>query len=104
ACRVTGVDDRRVLIASHIKAWKDSSNAERISGYNGILLSPHIDALFDDHLITFESDGRMHVHMSLPKDVLQRWSIDPSKPVSPFRAEQVSFLTHHQERFAKKIG
>lgn len=103
-CRVTGVSDKRVLIASHIKAWKDSDNAERISGYNGILLSPHVDALFDDHLITFESDGQMHVHMSLPEDVLQRWSIDSAKRVAPFRTEQSNFLAHHRERFARKIG
>lgn len=62
-CRVTGVEDKRLLVASHIKPWKESSNAERINGFNGILLSPHVDALFDDHLITFEDDGKMHVHM-----------------------------------------
>lgn len=104
ACRVTGVSDKRVLIASHIKAWKDSSNAERISGYNGVLLSPHVDALFDDHLITFENDGKMHVHFSLPEDVLDRWSIDPSKRVEAFRVEQSEFLAHHRERFAQKIS
>lgn len=104
ACRVTGVTDTRVLIASHIKPWKPSSNAERISGYNGILLSPHVDALFDDHLITFEDDGRMHVHGSLSRDVLDRWGIDPSRPVERFRPEQAAFLSHHQSVFAAKIG
>ena len=104
ACRVTGVSDKRVLIASHIKAWKDSSNAERISGYNGVLLSPHVDALFDDHLITFENDGRMHVHLSLPEEVLDRWSIDPSKRVEAFRPEQTQFLEHHRHVFERKIA
>jgi hypothetical protein len=104
ACRVTRVSDKRLLIASHIKAWKDSSNAERISGYNGVLLSPHVDALFDDHLITFETDGTMHVHPSLPEDVLQRWSIDPSKRVEAFRAEQAQFLEHHRSVFGQKIA
>lgn len=61
ACRVTGVTDQRLLIASHIKPWRAASNAERLNGHNGILLSPHIDALFDEHLLTFENDGRMHV-------------------------------------------
>ena len=103
-CRVTGVTDKRVLIASHIKAWKDATNAERISGHNGILLSPHVDALFDDHLITFEDDGRMHAHLSLPGDVLDRWSIDPTKRVEPFRPEQAGFLAHHRERFGSKIS
>lgn len=103
-CRVTGVTDKRVLVASHIKAWKDSTNAERISGHNGILLSPHVDALFDDHLITFEHDGKMHVHLSLPKDVLDRWSINPSERVEGFRTEQTRFLAHHQEMFRRKIS
>lgn len=104
ACRVTGVTDKRVLIASHIKAWKDSTNAERISGYNGILLSPHVDALFDDHLITFEDNGQMHVHLSLPDDVLERWSIDPKRRVEAFRQEQSPFLSHHRSVFAQKIA
>src|SRR5690606_35468858 len=69
ACKVTGISDRRLLVASHIKAWRDSTNAERINGHNGVLLSPHVDALFDEHLITFEDDGQMHVHLSLPKDI-----------------------------------
>lgn len=103
-CRVTGVSDKRVLVASHIKAWKDSSNAERITGYNGILLSPHVDALFDDHLITFEGDGKIHVHQSLSVEVLERWSIDPTQRVSAFQPEQASFLEHHRTIFGKKIS
>jgi hypothetical protein len=99
ACRVTGVTDQRLLIASHIKPWRAANNAERLNGHNGILLSPHIDALFDEHLITFEDDGRMHVHSSLPRDVLDRWSIDASKRTERFRAEQHAFLEHHREVF-----
>jgi predicted restriction endonuclease len=104
SCRVTGVTENRVLIASHIKPWKSSTNPERISGYNGILLSPHVDALFDDHLMTFEDDGRIRVHDSLSGDVLARWSIDASKRVEAFRTEQAVFLSHHRARFAQKIA
>jgi hypothetical protein len=104
ACRVTGVTDTRVLIASHIKPWREASNPERISGYNGILLSPHVDALFDEQLITFENDGRMHVHRSLPQDVLRRWSIDPDKRVEQFRPEQEAFLAYHRRLFAEKAA
>jgi hypothetical protein len=99
-CRVTGVSDSRLLIASHIKPWKESSNAERVSGYNGIMLSPHVDALFDSRLITFEDDGRMHVHPSLRTDVLKRWSIDPGKRVERFLPEQAQYLQHHRQLFA----
>lgn len=103
-CRVTGVTDKRVLIASHIKPWKSSTNPERISGFNGVLLSPHVDALFDDHLMTFEDDGRIRIHESLSEDVLARWSIDPSRRVEAFRAEQAVFLSDHRARFAQKIA
>lgn len=103
-CRVTGVSDTRLLIASHIKPWRDASNAECISGYNGILLSPHVDALFDEQFITFEDDGRMHVHPSLPQDVLERWSINPNRRVESFRQEQSEFLAHHRRIFATKAN
>lgn len=104
ACRVTGVTDQRLLIASHIKPWKDASNAERINGYNGMMLSPHVDALFDEHLISFEDDGKVLVQTSLPRDVLERWSIDPSKRVEAFRTEQSGFLAHHRQQFASRMS
>jgi hypothetical protein len=103
-CRVTGVEDSRLLVASHIKPWKDASNAERINGYNGIMLSPHVDALFDEKLMTFEEDGRIHIHPSLPPDVLRRWSIDPSQRVAAFRPEHAAFLKHHREAFSAKAA
>lgn len=101
-CRVTGVTDARLLIASHIKPWREASNGERLSGYNGLMLSPHIDALFDEQFITFEDDGRMCVHPSLSREVLERWSIDPEKRVERFRPEQAVFLARHRELFARK--
>lgn len=100
-CRVTGVEEPRLLIASHIKSWRDSSNAERINGLNGIMLSPHVDALFDKRFISFENDGRVLIHQSLPADVLDRWAIPHHARVSEFRQEQFGFLEHHRQRFAE---
>jgi hypothetical protein len=102
-CRVTGVTDMRVLVASHIKPWREADNAERLNGNNGILLSPHVDALFDQELLSFEDDGHMLIHPSLSGDVLYRWSIDPIKRVEPFRDEQRRFLARHRELFAQRV-
>lgn len=102
ACRVTGVTDTRVLIASHIKPWREADNADRLNGNNGILLSPHVDALFDEELLSFEDNGRILVHPSLSPDVLYRWSIDPAQRVEPFRDEQRPFLARHRELFAQR--
>lgn len=103
-CRVTGVDDSRLLIASHIKPWRESDNSERINGYNGIMLSPHIDALFDERLISFEDDGQMLVHPSLSHAVLDRWSVSKATKVERFRPEQTAFLQHHRSSFGTKAA
>jgi hypothetical protein len=44
-CRVTGLARQEFLIASTIKPGRDCSNSERLSGANGLLLSPHLDKL-----------------------------------------------------------
>lgn len=99
-CRVTGVSDPRLLIASHIKPWRNSSNEERLDGNNGIMLSPHIDALFDAHLISFEDCGGILVHPTLPDDVLNRWSLRRDTRVEKFSPKQAVFLDHHRHVFA----
>lgn len=58
-CIVTGIDDARLLIASHIKPWRSSDNSERLSSENGLLLSPLYDKLFDSGLITFDDSLNM---------------------------------------------
>jgi hypothetical protein len=100
SCRITGVSSEKLLIASHIKPWKDSDNLERLSGNNGLFLSPHIDRLFDSGFITFTASGAVTVSPSLDSDVLEKWSINPGHSVGNFNSEQAYFLEFHQkERF-----
>lgn len=72
ACRVTGISIPEHLIASHIKPWHESTDEERISGHNGLLLAPHIDHLFDGRWISFGDDGSLLISQSLNQDVLGR--------------------------------
>jgi hypothetical protein len=37
-CRITGVENRTHLIASHCKPWRDATNEERLNGENGAAL------------------------------------------------------------------
>ena len=100
SCRITGVTSEKFLIASHIKPWKDSNNQERLSGNNGLFLSPHVDRLFDSGFISFSATGEVLVSPSLDADILQKWSIDPATGVGKFNSEQAYFLEFHQsERF-----
>jgi putative restriction endonuclease len=58
-CAVTGVDRPDLVRASHIKPWRMSSNHERLDPYNGLLLLPQYDHLFDAGFISFDDDGRL---------------------------------------------
>ena len=51
-CIISGIDLPKLLVASHIKPWAVSSNDERLSVDNGLLLSATYDRLFDCGLIT----------------------------------------------------
>jgi len=100
-CRVTQVTAEKLLVASHIKPWKTSTNEERMSGNNGLFLSPHIDALFDKGYITFGPTGKIEVSPLLDSDVLARWKIDPKQNVGKFNSEQKYFLEYHEKEVFK---
>ena len=61
SCSVTGLQNVSLLRASHIKPWKDSDNNERLTPYNGLLLIPDYDFLFDRGYISFKDSGRVLV-------------------------------------------
>ena len=100
-CRVTQVTAEKLLVASHIKPWSTSTNEERLSGNNGLFLSPHIDALFGKGFITFTDSGKIEVSPTLDTDVLPRWKIDPRKNVGKFNSEQKYFLEYHRKELFK---
>lgn len=56
-CAVTGVEFDSLLVASHIKPWKDSNGIERLDTFNGLLLTPNLDTIFDKGYITFDDTG-----------------------------------------------
>lgn len=56
-CVITGITQKKLLIASHIKPWAVSDNRERLSVNNGLILTPTYDKLFDTGLISFKNNG-----------------------------------------------
>lgn len=55
-CALTGIALPELLIASHIKPWRDSTNEERLDPANGLLLAVHADRLFDRYLLSFDTE------------------------------------------------
>lgn len=93
-CRITGTSDQQFLVASHIKPWAHSTNAERLDGNNGLMLSPHVDRLFDRGFLTFHQDGSVTIAPEAEEVCLQ-WRVAPqqSAPLSP---EQDEYMQYHR--------
>jgi hypothetical protein len=96
-CRITGVSNIKHLRASHIKPWSSSNNDEKLDGYNGLLLSPHVDHLFDRGFISFRDTGEILVSRELNPVVLHQWSIHSDQNVGEFREGQRAYLEFHRE-------
>jgi hypothetical protein len=99
-CRISGITDKRLLRASHIKPWRCcKNNHERLDGNNGLLLSPNIDHLFDRGYITFCDDGKVIISNRISPDQLKRMGItvDESLSVGTFNDLQKPYLHYHRE-------
>ena len=59
SCSVTGIKEIPLLIASHIKPWRKSNDYEKLDVYNGLLLTPNLDKVFDLGLISFNNNGNI---------------------------------------------
>jgi hypothetical protein len=60
-CSVTGFKETSLLVASHIKPWSVSNNKERLDPFNGLLLTPNLDKVFDLGLISFDQTGKIMI-------------------------------------------
>ena len=102
SCRVTRVSEPRHLKASHIKPWRDATDAERLDGANGLLLSPHIDHLFDEGYITFSSNQELVIVPEVRNKLLDAWGIDAGVHVGEFSGEQNAYLDYHRINVFKR--
>ena len=98
-CRITGVNRPEHLIASHCKPWRDSDNAERLDGENGLLLTPSIDHLFDRGFISFESNGELLVSPVAHEVSLRKMGVPVGQRVNVggFAEGQRRYLEFHRE-------
>lgn len=100
-CCVTGVTDTSILIASHIKSWVSSNDQERVDGHNGLLLAPHVDKLFDKHLISFNDDGSLIVSNRLDTRVFDSWDLH-GLCINQLTPRQRIYLAWHREQLKDK--
>jgi putative restriction endonuclease len=53
-----------MLLAGHVKSWKDSTPAERLDPRNGLAACPAYDVAFDTGMLTV--NGGLRIHLARP--------------------------------------
>lgn len=101
-CPITMISDERLLIASHIKPWAASNEQEKTDPYNGYMLSPMIDKLFDRGFITFTENRHIILSEFISPYTWKRIGLKNNTfynaiPMDDKRVEYLKF--HHQSVF-----
>ena len=96
-CAITGLDVPELLRASHIKRWADcDTDAERLDVFNGLLLAPHLDAVFDAGFITLAEDGALLVSDALSAGARSILGLENRLKVRGLHRAHEGYLTWHR--------
>ncbi|WP_039958508.1 HNH endonuclease [Vibrio sinaloensis] len=97
-CAVTGYRNTQLLLASHIKPWRDSNNEERLDRFNGLLLLANLDKAFDLGFISFNDQGKVMISSQLESpDAI---GLDENMSFN-IAAEHKRYLAHHRAELFK---
>jgi len=102
-CSITGCAYSNVLIASHIKPYCNCNMDERYDKFNGLLLTPNYDKLFDNYLISFDDNGKILISNSLSKDDLMYLNISINDKIRMLHPEHLHYLKYHRMLFIEQI-
>lgn len=98
-CAISGLAVPALLRASHIKPWAAcDSDAERLDVYNGLLLAPHLDALFDGGYVTVRDDGGVIVSTALSDDARRLLGVEVPLRVRGLAEGHRAYLAWHRAR------
>lgn len=96
-CCVTGLAVPELLRASHIKPWAScDSDEERLDVFNGLLLAPHLDALFDGGWVTVQPNGGLLFSKRLPALALQLLGVPEGLNVRGLTTSHQRYLAFHR--------
>jgi len=95
-CCITGLDVPELLRASHIKPWAScGQDDERLDVFNGLLLAPHLDALFDAGWMTVRPDGEVEISPALSNHARHTLGVSQPLMVRQIRPEHAPYLAFH---------
>lgn len=98
SCIISGIDISKALVASHIKPWAVSTNEERVSVNNGLLLSATYDRLYDSGLITFANEGKLIVSRFISEENRSKLQIKSGQVYKlQSNMQMKTFLEYHND-------
>lgn len=102
-CPFTMISDERLLIASHIKPWAASNEKEKIDPYNGYMLSPLYDKLFDRGFITFSENRHVILSEFISPYTWKQIGLKNDTFIKnlPIDEKRIEYLKFHQESVFK---
>ena len=103
-CCISGINVPRLLVASHIKPWRDFPT-DRMNPCNGLCLSSIHDAAFDSGLITLDENYRVVLSKRLksffPQPALEQNFVPfagrPIRLPDKLAEPHAEFLAYHRE-------
>ena len=96
-CCVTGLDVPELLRASHIRPWAQcETDEQRLDVFNGLLLAPHLDALFDAGLMTVDAAGVVQLSAKLTAERRNALGLNSDLQAAALRVEHHAYLDFHR--------
>lgn len=96
-CAISRFNKYDILIASHIKPWRDATNDERLDIFNGLLLLPNYDKLFDKGYISFDLSGKIIFSKFITGDDRETLGIKKDVSLVHIDDRHKKYLKYHQE-------
>lgn len=100
ACSVTGCTVEGLLLASHIIPWSEEEQS-RLDPFNGLLLTPNLDAAFDKGYISFSDNGDIIISPMLSVQDQLTLGLHPSMKLRRIEAQHKAYLAWHRENLFK---
>lgn len=102
-CAVTQLNVIPLLRASHIRPWAAcDTDTQRLDVFNGLLLAPHVDALFDGGWISFTDSGEVVVSELLPIPARSHLGVRPDWKLASLTDCHKAYIAYHRDQVFRK--
>jgi hypothetical protein len=103
-CSVTEYQNIGILIASHIKPWRDCDAKEATDMWNGLLLIPNLDKLFDKGFISFDNEGIIMFSPQLSLNDVELLGVKKDMFLHHISSQHQTYIEYHRDKIFRKTS